>query len=115
MERPIMNAPKNIGRKRAKLSLAPLSFDEAVTDLLKVKPEPKKKPKQTKRATKARHELERRHGIMTYDHNGKQYKRIESFPTQKAASAFLREQENSGKDVAMWSEQNGKIAVGQRT
>jgi len=37
-----------------KLSLAPLSFDEAVTDILKVKPEPKppKKPK-VQRQTKS--------------------------------------------------------------
>ncbi len=36
--------PKSESSRRA-LSLAPLSFNEAVTDLLKVKPEPKKKPK----------------------------------------------------------------------
>ena len=31
--------------KRTKLSLHPLKFDDAVFDLLKVKPEPKDKPK----------------------------------------------------------------------
>ena len=37
--------------KRKALSLAPLTFDEAVTDILKVKPEPKapkKRPKAKK-------------------------------------------------------------------
>jgi len=37
-----------------RLSLAPLSFDEAVTDILKIKPEPKspkKKPKAKKQAS----------------------------------------------------------------
>jgi hypothetical protein len=37
------------------LSLAPLSFDEAVTDILKIKPmpkQPKKKPRAKKRASK---------------------------------------------------------------
>ena len=35
-----------------KLSLKPLSFKEAVSDILKVKPEPKKKPQTKKRASK---------------------------------------------------------------
>lgn len=41
-------------KQPTKLSFAPLSFDEAVTDILKIKPEPKapqKKPKAKKRAT----------------------------------------------------------------
>jgi len=37
--------PRTGKNRTTKLSLSPLSFDEAVTDLLKVKPEPKKKPK----------------------------------------------------------------------
>jgi hypothetical protein len=39
-------------KRRYKLSLSPLSFDEAVSDLLKIKPEPKppkKKPVAKKR------------------------------------------------------------------
>lgn len=41
--------------KSTRLSLSPLSFDEAVTDILKIKPmpkPPKKKPKAKKRTTK---------------------------------------------------------------
>ena len=40
-------------RNNRGLSLAPLNFDEAVTDLLKVKPPPKdKKPKARKKQTR---------------------------------------------------------------
>ena len=40
-------------QEKTRLSLAPLSFDEAVTDVLKINPEPKppkKKPRAKKRA-----------------------------------------------------------------
>ena len=99
--------------KTPPLSLAPLSFDEAVTDILKIKPEPKKKPKGSKRENSVRHEQERRRRIMTYDNGGKRYERMKSFPTHNTASAFLLKQKKSGKDVAMWSEQNGQFAVGK--
>jgi len=36
-------------RQKTRLSLSPLAFDEAVSDILKVKPEPKKKSKAKKR------------------------------------------------------------------
>jgi hypothetical protein len=39
-------------QERTRLSLRPLSFDEAVTDILKIKPEPK--PPKKKRAAKMR-------------------------------------------------------------
>jgi hypothetical protein len=51
---------------------------------------------------------------MTYDVSGKRYKRIKSFSTLKAANVFMSAEEKAGKDVAMWSEQNGKFAVGRR-
>ena len=38
---------------RSKLSLAPLSFKDAVSDILKVKPEPKAKVKRKTRKPKA--------------------------------------------------------------
>jgi len=40
--------------KKRPLSLAPLSFEEAITDLLKIKPDPKllRKPKAKKRTRK---------------------------------------------------------------
>lgn len=40
--------------KAGKLSLRPLGFKEAVADLLKVKPEPKEKPKRKARKPKAK-------------------------------------------------------------
>lgn len=40
---------KQASRYRQTLTLNPLTFDEAVTDILKIKPEPKKKPKVKKR------------------------------------------------------------------
>jgi hypothetical protein len=45
---------KNKIEKRP-LSLAPLSFEEAVTDILKVKPMPKPLKKREKKRTKAGH------------------------------------------------------------
>ena len=42
-------------QKDSELSLKPLKFDEAVTDLLKVKPLPKpKRPKAAKKKTRAK-------------------------------------------------------------
>ena len=51
--------------------------------------------------------------LMTYYWKGELYKRIQSFPTRKAATMFLREQEISGKHVALWTEYNGKFSVGK--
>jgi hypothetical protein len=65
-----------------------------------------------KRSAKKDREAERRVGFLTYD-DGKRYKRIKSFGTCEAASAFLGQQEKSGKDVRMWSEQSGRFAVGE--
>jgi len=65
-----------------------------------------------KRLAKKNREAERRVGFLTYD-DGKRYKRIKSFGTCEAASAFLRLHAKSGKDVRMWSEQNGRFAVGE--
>jgi len=46
------NPPNEAGREGKPISLAPLSFDEALDGLLGVKPEPKGEPKATKKSTK---------------------------------------------------------------
>ena len=59
-EEPQQNLPFDGASKRTKskqpaiLSLSPMKFQEAVTDLLKVKPPPKAEPKTKKKATKVK-------------------------------------------------------------
>ena len=46
------NNPSTSKKSSRTLSLAPLTFREAVSDLLKIKPEPKNKPKVKQRLRK---------------------------------------------------------------